>query len=153
MKSELKLLQTSIQNVVALVEGLSTEKLNKIPQGFSNNVIWNVAHLTVTQKLLIYGLSDNDLGLSQAFVEKYRKGTQPIANVSEQDCKAIINQFKNQFEDLQQDLNNDIFKTYKEYPTSYNFTITSLQDAICFNNLHYGLHVSTILKLIKAIQE
>jgi len=151
MKSELKLLQTSIQNVVKLVDGLSTEQLNKIPTGFANNLIWNVAHLTVTQKLLIYGLSDNELNLAPDFVTNYRKGTKPEGVVSDADCKAIISQFKNQFEGLQQDLDSDIFKTYKDYPTSYNFTITNLEDAICFNNLHYGLHVSTMLKLKKAV--
>ncbi len=151
MKSELKLLQTSINNVVSIIEGLSTKQLNEIPQGFTNNLIWNVAHLTVTQKLLIYGLSGNELNLESDFVDNYRKGTKPESEVSESDCKVIITQFKNQFNGLQVDLDNGIFKTYKDYPTSYNFTITSLEDAICFNNLHYGLHVSTILKLKKAI--
>jgi len=151
MKSELKLLQTSISNVASIVEALSVEQLNKIPEGFSNNVIWNIAHLTVTQKLLIYGLSGNDLGLPSAFVEKYRKGSSPNEIVSEAGCKAIIEQFKNQLAGLQQDLEKGIFKEYKEYPTSYNFTIKSLEDAICFNNLHYGLHVSTLLKLKKSL--
>lgn len=151
MTSELKLLNTSINNVLTMVDGVSTEKLNKIPVGFSNNLIWNIAHLVVTQKLLIYGLSDNKLGLSDDFVAQYRKGTKPESDVSEADCKSIIKHFKNQFEGLKIDLNSGIFKTYKPYPTSYNFTITNLEDAICFNNLHYGLHVSTLLKLKKAL--
>ncbi len=151
MKSELKLLRTSIQNVMTIIADLSVEKLNEIPVGFSNNMIWNIAHLTVTQSLLIYGLSGNDLGLSDEFVETYRKGTEPEDIVSEVDCKRIISQFKNQFSILEKDLSENIFKEYKNYPTSYNFTITNLEDAICFNNLHYGLHVGTMLKLKKAL--
>ena len=151
MKTELKLLNVSIQNIIKLVEDVSVENLNKIPAGFPNNLIWHVAHLEVTQKLLIYGLSGNNLNLEADFVANYRKGTAPTAILSAAECEQIIEGFKTQFETLQADLKQDIFKEYKPYPTSYNFEIASLQDAITFNNLHYGLHFSSMLRLKKML--
>lgn len=151
MKTELKLLNVSIQNIVKLVEEVSVDDLNKIPEGFANNLIWNVAHLVVTQKLLIYGLSGNSLNLEADFVTNYRKGTAPTTTLSSEECATIILQFKTQFEELQADLNTAIFKNYNPYPTSYNFEIASLEDAITFNNLHYGLHFSTMLRLKKSL--
>lgn len=152
MSSEIKLLSVSISNVLAIVKGLSNEKLNEIPTGYSNNLIWHVAHLLVTQKLLIYGLSGNDLGLDADFVERFRKGSKPDGVVSVEECEKIMLLFKSQLDQLEIDLKNDKFKTYKNYPTSYNFEITSLSDAIAFNNLHYGLHVGAILKMKKSIK-
>ena len=38
-------------------EKCSLEELNKIPEGFNNNVIWNIAHVVVTQQLLVYDMS------------------------------------------------------------------------------------------------
>lgn len=151
MNSELKLLNVSILNVLAIVKGLSVEHLNKIPAGFSNNLIWNVAHLLVTQKLLIYGLSGNDLGLDSTFVEKFRKGTKPEGDLSQEECDKILDMFKRQLASLKVDLAQNKFVDFKKYPTSYNFEVENLGDAISFNNLHYGLHVSSMLRLKKSI--
>ena len=46
-----KMLKTSISNVLNLIDGLNNEQMNEIPKGLSNNMIWNVAHLLVTQYL------------------------------------------------------------------------------------------------------
>ena len=36
-------------NAIAAIEGLSNEQLNEIPEGFSNNIAWNLGHILVTQ--------------------------------------------------------------------------------------------------------
>ena len=134
-----------------MVKGLSNEQLNEIPAGYSNNIIWNVAHLIVTQKLLIYGLSTNELNLDDAFLETYRKGGKPNGLVSKDECKAIILLFDYLYSELEQDLKILDFSDFKVYPTSYNFEITNLEEALTFNNLHFGLHFAFLLKLLKSI--
>jgi len=39
-------------------DNYTLEQLNKIPEGFSNNLIWNIGHIIVTQQVLIYKLSN-----------------------------------------------------------------------------------------------
>jgi hypothetical protein len=34
------------------------EQLNKIPEGYNNNLIWNIAHVVVVQQMLVYKLSE-----------------------------------------------------------------------------------------------
>ena len=106
----------------------------------------------MTQRLLIYGLSGNDLGLESDFVEKFRKGSKPEGVLTLEECEEIISFYENHLEELESDLANNKFVTYKAYPTSFNFEICNLNDAVSFNNLHYGLHVSTMLKLRKSIK-
>jgi hypothetical protein len=151
MKTNLKLLKASISNISGMVKGLSNEQLNEIPTGYSNNIIWNVAHLIVTQKLLIYGLSNNELNLDDGFLETYRKGGKPNGVVSEDECKSIILLFDYLYTELEQDLEILDFSNFKAYPTSYNFEITNLDEAVTFNNLHFGLHFAFLLKLLKSI--
>ena len=54
----LNLLKATRSNIAKLVEGLSIEQLNHIPEGFNNNLAWNIGHILVTQELLIYRLSN-----------------------------------------------------------------------------------------------
>ena len=39
-------------NLIQLIDSLTTEQLNKIQEGFSNNIIWNFVHNIVTKQLL-----------------------------------------------------------------------------------------------------
>jgi len=151
MKTNLKLLKASISNISDLVKGLSNEQLNEIPEGYSNNLIWNVAHLVVTQKQLIYGLSNNDLNLDDTFLSTYRKGGKPIEIVGEEECKSIVLLFDYLYDELEEDLERLDFSKFKVYPTSYNFEITNIDEALIFNNLHFGLHFAFLLKLKKSI--
>ena len=152
MNANLKLLKVSLSNVIGFSKGMSLEQLNKIPDGFSNNLIWNMAHLVVTQRLLIYGLSGADLGLDSEFVDKYKKGTKPEGDVSQKEVDQVLELLNSEFDKLSSDIDGGVFKSYKNYPTSYNFEITNFEDALTFNNLHFGLHVSTMLKLGKLVR-
>ena len=49
------------------------EELNKVPEGFSNNIIWNIAHVIVTQQLLVYRNSDLPMFVSDNMVETIKK--------------------------------------------------------------------------------
>ncbi len=149
--AELKMLDTSINNVLTKIDGLSNQQMNEIPKGFSNNIVWNVAHLLVTQKLLIYGLSNHPLNLDEDFVEHFRKGSKPQHKVSDEEINFINTELEKSFKQLKNDISNGIFKEYKHYPTSYNFEITNFNEALVMVNLHYGLHFSTILKLLKEV--
>jgi hypothetical protein len=52
---------------------------------------------------------------------------------------------------LREDYQHGVFKSYKEYPTSYGFELKSIDDAIIFNNVHESLHLGTIMALKKLV--
>jgi len=151
MDAELKMLDTSINNVLNKIDGLSNEQFNEIPKEFSNNIIWNVAHVLVTQKLLIYGLSNNKMNLDEDFITRYRKGSKPLHQVSDDEIEFIKTELFNFMNVFKTDISNQIFKSFRAYPTSYNYEITNFNEALVMVNLHYGLHFSTILKLLKEV--
>ncbi|MCF6297539.1 MAG: DinB family protein [Flavobacteriaceae bacterium] len=151
MEKHFNILRKSRTFILKLIEGYSIEQLNKIPKEFSNNIVWNVAHLLVTQQLLCYKLSGLPMTVSDEMVNLYRKGTAPIKEVSLAEFEEIKKHFIEFPIQLEKDYANDIFKEYNEYTTSVNVTVTDIDFAISFNNFHEGIHLGSILALRKSV--
>jgi len=133
------------------IHNLSIEQLNKIPEGFKNNIAWNVAHLVVTQQLLCYKFSGLDCLISDEIITDFQKGSSPNYNVSKEEFETIKKQLLKFPVKLDEDYTKGIFKNYTEYTTSVNVTLRSIEDAIDFNLLHEGIHLGVILQLKKFV--
>jgi len=135
----------------AIMEKFSLEELNKVPDGFRNNLIWNIAHVIVTQQLLVYNLSGLPMLTTNTMVEAYKKGSKVETNVSQEDVDEIKALLFSSVEKLKADYEAGIFKNYKAYTTSTNSTMTNVEEAIAFNNFHEGIHLGYILALKKSL--
>ncbi|WP_304140471.1 DinB family protein [Mesoflavibacter zeaxanthinifaciens] len=134
-----------------LLENLTLEQLNKVPEGFNNNIIWNVAHTIVTQQLLVYNLSAIPMIISDELVEMYRKGTKVERDVTQAEVDLIKGLLFSTIEKTKEDYENRIFQTYHEYTVTTKSTLTNVDEAIAFNNFHEGIHLGYILALKRCI--
>ncbi len=149
MKTQFNILRKSRELVLRELEGLSLEQIHKIPEGFKNNIAWNVAHLVVTQQLLHYKLSGLDCLCSDDLIEGYRKGTFPDKVFTDDEFEEVKDLLIGLPDTLEEDFNSNIFKDYTEYPTSTGYVITSIESAISFNNFHEGIHYGVIRSIKK----
>lgn len=125
--------------------------LNKIPEGFNNNLFWNIAHVAVTQELLVYNLSGLPMIVSDDMVAKYRKGTKPEAPATEEELAQFKKLIFSTFERMKEDYESGTFKEYSPYTTSTGTTINNVEEAISFNLFHEGIHLGYILALFRAL--
>ncbi|MFK7748807.1 MAG: DinB family protein [Kordia sp.] len=140
------------RNVIKrILKETSLEDLNTIPTGFSNNIFWNIAHIVVTQQLLVYKLSGVPMHISDELVSKYKNKTKPAGNVSQKEVDEIYNLLDSLLIKTEEDLTAGIFKNYTEYTLSLGTTLSNVHEAIEFNNIHEGIHYGYILALKKAI--
>lgn len=133
------------------LENLTLEELNKVPEGFNNNIIWNIAHVVVTQQLLVYNLSGLPMLIPDEMVAKYRKGTKTEGDVTQAEVDAIKNLLFTTLEKTKEDFDNREFKTYNEYTVSTKSTLRKVEEAIDFNNFHEGIHLGYIMALKRCI--
>ena len=151
MNQTLSINTTSRSMVSKFLENYTLEQLNKIPEGFSNNLIWNIAHIIVTQQLLVYKLSGLPMMISDELVEKYKKGSKPDQFVSQAEVDEIKSLLIKTIEKTKVDFDNEIFKNYHEYPTSTGFILKSAGSAMAFNSFHEGLHLGIMMSIRKFI--
>lgn len=130
---------------------LTLERLNEIPDGFTNNIIWNIYHTLVTQQILVYTLSGLTPLINDDLIATYRKGTRPIARVDQLNVDFVNRALTSTVEKTKKDYVNGCFETYTPYTTSTKSTLNKVEDAIEFNNFHEGIHLGYILALRKSI--
>ena len=135
----------------SFIENLSLSELNKVPDGFNNNIIWNIAHVIVTQQLLVYNLSGLPTIVSNEMIDSYRKGTKPLRDLNQAEVDAISNLLFSTLEKTKDDYDSKLFQTYNQYTVTTKNTISNIEEAIEFNNFHEGIHLGYILALRKSI--
>ena len=111
------------------LEGFTLEQLAVIPQGFRNNLLWNISHAIVTQQLYCYYNSGLPMYVSEDFIAAYRKGTVPDGHIPTQDYQ------------------KGLFTTYTNYLTGLNYPLNCVEDAIYFNNTHEGMHLGLVIAI------
>ena len=127
------------------------EQLNTIPEGFSNNLIWNIGHIVVVQQMLVYKLSGLPMMVSDEMVEKYKRGTKPVQDATQADVDEIQSLLFETIDQTQADFDSKIFMNFQEFTTMTGFTIKSAEDAISFNVYHEAVHTGVMMSIRKFV--
>ena len=151
METAFRINETSRKVLLGFLEKYSIEELNKIPEGFSNNLIWNIGHIIVVQQLLVYKLSGLPTMVSNEMIEKYQKGTKPEHNVTQEEVDEIKVLLFSTLEKTKQDFAENIFQNYLEFTSMSGFTMKSAANAIEFNNYHEAVHTGIMMQIRKFI--
>ncbi len=151
MNSIFEITRTSRKMIAPFLENYTLEQLNTIPEGFSNNLIWNIAHVVVTQQLLVYKLSGLPMMISDDLVEKYKKATKPEQFATQSEVDEIKALLLSTIDQTEKDFENNVFKNFTEYPTSTGFVLKTVEDAMDFNKFHEGLHLGIMMSIRKLV--
>ena len=135
----------------SFIDSFSLEEINKIPQGFNNNLIWNIAHIIASQQILVYRLSGLPTMVSDEMIEMFKKGTRPERDLIQTEIDEIKSLLFSPIEKTKEDYHSGLFENFQEYTTSTNSTLTNVEDAIWFNTYHEGIHLGYILALKKSL--
>lgn len=135
------------------IENNSLEDLNKIPDGFNNNIIWNIGHILVTAQLLAYKLSGLPMMVTDELINKYKKDTKPEGEVSQAEINEIKALLFSTLDKLEADYNGKIFIEYHAYTVSTTGnTLTNIDEALQFILFHEAMHLGYILALVRAVK-
>ena len=129
------------------LEKFSLDQLNTVPKGYRNSIFWNVAHIVVTQQLLVYGLSNRPMLVDSDLVKTYKKDTKTVHEATEEELTLVKTLLFSTIEQTKTDYDNGMFKNFTPYTTSLNVTLSNVDEAIQFNTFHEGIHLGYILAM------
>lgn len=151
MEATFKIWETNRKHYLKLIDNYSLEQLNKIPDGFSNNLVWNLGHIIVAQQGLVYRLSGLPINVSDEMNEKYRNGSKPTGTTTQAELDELKGLLFSLLEQTKKDFAAGKFTTYNEYTTGTGFHLANIKDAMEFNNYHEALHMGFMMNIRKFV--
>jgi len=151
MQQSLAITQKSRETLMKFFIDYSADQFNKIPPGFSNNLIWNLGHIVVVQQMLVYNLSGLPMAVSGEMVAKYKRGTKPSGSVLAAEIDEIRQLLIDTIKKTETDHASGLFKNYQPFTTMSGYAINSADDAANFNNYHEGVHTGVMMAIRKFV--
>jgi DinB superfamily len=133
------------------IKDLTAEQLNKVPDGFNNNIIWNIAHLMAAQQGICYVRAGLPTVIDEKLFLAYKSGTKPEQFVDATEAAHIKHLFLTTIDRLETDYNNNIFGGYVPWTTRYGVEIRNIDDTISFLPMHEGLHLGYIMAMKRVV--
>src|SRR5699024_9711 len=136
------------QSTLKEMEGISEEQADQIPDGFRNNIRWNMAHIYVTQNILLSDFGGKDIETSSRNLELFAPGTKPADWEKE---APTLEEIKNQLEDQPAKLKEALSGQMDDEAKEAFMSLPTIGEILNFTLYHEGAHVG-IIKAIKKIQ-
>ena len=151
MDATFRIWETSRNIYLKFFDNYSLEQLNTIPAGMSNNLIWNLGHVVVSQQKLVYALSGLPMHIPDSLFEKYQNGSRPDGKTTQAEVDEIKQLLFEMVEKTKADFEAGIFKEFHPYQTKTGFHLGTWKEAMEFNNYHEGIHLGIMMSIKKHI--
>ncbi len=151
MEALFKAWKTSRKLYLNFFDTYSLEQLNKIPNGFNNNLIWNIGHIIVAQQILIYKGSNLPMCISDDIINLYKNESKPTGKTSQAEIEQLKALLISLIATTKTDFQKGIFTTYNERTTATGFHLATIKDAFEFNNYHEGMHLGYMMSIKKFV--
>lgn len=137
------------------IEGLTVEQLNSIPEGYNNNIIWNLGHLICAQQSLCYFRSGQPITVEDKYFSPYKTNSKPEGFIEEPEIATIKRLLLSTIDQLQIDYTKGIFENYTASEgilMVYGVELNTIEDAIEFLLYHEGFHTGYIISLVHLVR-
>ncbi|WP_338021760.1 DinB family protein [Bacillus pakistanensis] len=141
-----KQIETYRSEVLAAVEDVTSEEAEIIPNGFHNNIRWNLGHIFLDQFLWIQAITKEDANVPEPFHSWFGFGTFPkdftADTPSFEELKTLL---KQQPARLKQAYGN---RLEEEFPPT-EMGIHTIEQVLIRTIFHEGMHLQAIWDLRK----
>lgn len=136
-----------------LLDGVTEEMADRVPEGFRNTIRWNLGHIYVVLERFAFQYLGLPQHLPEGFKEQFEYGTSPLNTVSIRipTLLELENLLKAQQVRIHEILADRLEeKIIPPYTTSAGMTLETPEQFLSFNLYHETMHLS-VIKLYKSL--
>lgn len=125
-----------------------------VPPTWNNNMRWQVGHLVVTPRLLVFGLAGKDLGVPGEYRGWFAKGSGPAAweGAPVPPLGDLLREMTDGMEPVFEEVRANGGVAFAEpYQTSAGAVLRSPRESLLFSLVHDGIHLGSALALRRAL--
>lgn len=134
---------------VRAVQGLTEDALDRVPEGFNNNIRWNLGHIYQSQERFAFQFAGEPTELPDAFPRLFARGTKPADwNEEPPSGDMLLAMMARQPERIRQTLAGRLHEKAKEpFTTSTGLTLDTVGAFLTYTLYHEGMHYQAIALL------
>ncbi|ETZ24073.1 DinB family protein [Pedobacter sp. V48] len=148
---ECEILRASRTRLLQLIEKSSCEILFKIPDGFNNNIIWQIGHCITSQQRHMYMRSGLPMYISKEFEESFKIGSSPASWKGIPDVNEVKHLLIDTVNRLESDLESGLFVSYDHFELPMGFQVKNHVEALQAANYHEAEHSGKIFTYLKLL--
>ncbi|CAH1216818.1 hypothetical protein PAECIP111891_04482 [Paenibacillus allorhizoplanae] len=145
----LKQLDFIRQSTIKAVAGLSENTIDHIPEGFNNNIRWNLGHIYTVQEKFAFHFAGEPLQLPENFDRLFAKGTKPADWNEElpslEELLALLAEQPKRIQSILQDRLDE--SVAKPFTTGSGLLLSTIGEFLNFTLYHEGMHFNAITTL------
>lgn len=140
------------KKLIDIVQSLSIEQLNKIPEGYNNNIAWHFGHLLVSTEMLCYVRSGAMTEKRIEFADKYKNGTWPQSFIPQEEIDYLISKMLSSLDDIELDYHNGVFQPIQTYSThTFGLELKNIEEVFECCAYHDTVHWGNVLAMKKLV--
>ncbi|RZL19401.1 MAG: DinB family protein [Pedobacter sp.] len=148
-----EILRASRTRLLHIMETSNYDMLFKIPEGFNNNIIWQIGHCITSQQRHMYMRSGLPMYISNEFMASFKIGSSPCVWKTTPDISEVKHLLIDTVDRLESDLESRIFVNYEPFELPIGFQVKSHVDALQAANYHEAEHSGTIFTYLKLLSK
>jgi hypothetical protein len=145
MNSQIETIRKNRSRLLEQLAGLNTAQFNETPDGFSNNIAWNLGHLVVVQQGVCYKKAGLPTRISDDFWRKFAPGSKPGGVIGADEIDYVKELLFITLDQLEVDYNKQIFNNYTAWTTRLGDKLNCIDDGLKFLEFHEDLHTRAII--------
>lgn len=146
-----EVLRASRTRLFQLMEISDYEILFKIPEGFKNNIIWQIGHCITSQQRHMYMRSGLPMYITKEFMDSFKIGSSPGSWKTIPDINEVKQLLIETVNHLESDLESGLFVNYEPFNLPIGFQVKNHVQALQAANYHEAEHSGKIFTYLKLL--
>jgi hypothetical protein len=132
-------------------KGLSEEQLLRVPDGFKNNILWNLGHAITDNCSMLYPPTGKEIPVPESYLGWFAPETSPADWTTTPNHEEILITGQSVLDKLVDDCVSDRMEEYEPLRLGDNAVLDNIAQAIAHCNIHEGIHLGIIMSLRKLV--